>query len=638
MRISDGDVFSSSVRGNVRKQNEDSCGVFEVPNGKLYVVCDGMGGHAGGATASKIGVDSIANYFQQAKYPDVKLALADALEYANLQIIDAANEMPSLKGMGTTACVLLIQGDEAWIAHCGDSRIYLYCAEQQWLHRITKDHSYVQGLVDQGIITDAEAESHPNKNRILKALGIKPDCKPTICEQPILPANGDTFLICSDGLSGMVNDEQLQYVLQQDGTILNKGQMMIQLALQAGGVDNITTQLIKISDSPHAHSVFVSQNPKERLVVPSVQSPKPSGSKKPTPKARPKIFYGMTIVAAVMVVCGVLWTILPKFSNKPVIPTEPFNPGVHSDSDSPYSKKIDDVSPKGTIDIEYKYKIVFTEIDPITHRKKIDSISSNRENEIKTTICCQNKQKNYIFTQWEADRVTHENDQIHNVKFLYKRTIGENAPELSIVQPERTVTPSRSRVKVEKFNCDLEGILKDKVETIEDIQWRYTYYEGDDRKETSDYYESKDKVSTLAKNQIRNAPRTMLCKVEWSNHSGDVKGSEDNRSEYDAYLIEKKNKDKLDKIESYATEIIAKCDAEMKDKLTEEQKAQIKSDAEAILKLTNAKDVIKAEKLKNELSKKLEGYLNAPQQPAKDNHKSETPANTTNTKQKKGKK
>ena len=193
-------------------------------------------------------------------------------------------------------------------------------------------------------------------------------------------------------------------------------------------------------------------------------------------------------------------------------------------------------------------------------------------------------------------------------------------------------------MKVEKFKCDVEGNLKDKVETVEDIQWRYTYYEGDVRKETSDYYESKDKVSTLAKNLIKNAPRTMLCKVEWSNHSGDVKGSEDNKSEYDAYLIEKKNKENLDKIESYATEIIAKCDAEMKDKLTEEQKAQIKSDAEAILKLTKAKDVIKAEKLKNELSKKLEGYLNAPQQPAKHNHKSGTPANTTNTNQKKGKK
>lgn len=641
MRINDGDVFSSSVRGNVRKQNEDSCGVFDVPNGKLYVVCDGMGGHAGGATASKIGVDSIANYFQQAKYPDVKLALADALEYANLQIIDAANEMPSLKGMGTTACVLLIQGDEAWIAHCGDSRIYLYCAEQQWLHRITKDHSYVQGLVDQGIITDAEAESHPNKNRILKALGIKPDCKPTVCEQPILPANGDTFLICSDGLSGMVNDEQLQYVLQQEETILNKGQMMIQLALQAGGLDNITTQLIKISDSPHAHSVFVSQNPKERLVVTSAQSPKPSGSKKPAPKTRPKIFYGMMIVVAVLVVCGVLWTILPKSSDKPSTQQGHSCSGVN-DTRKNYNPPIEEpvsegeeISPISTSD---KYKIEFTEIDPITHNKKKYSRSSNIEADIKTAKCCPDKQKNYIFTQWEADRVTHENEQIHNVKFLYKRTIDENAQEISIKQPKKTDTPNKSRVKVEKFKCDVEGNLKDKVETVEDIQWIYTYYEGDVRKETSDYYESKDKVSTLAKNLIQNAPRTMLCKVEWSNHSGDVKGSEDNKSEYDAYLIEKKNKENLDKIESYATEIIAKCDAEMKDKLTEEQKAQIKSDAEAILKLTKAKDVIKAEELKNELSKKLEGYLNAPQQPAKHNHKSGTPANTTNTNQKKGKK
>lgn len=575
MRINDGDVFSSSVKGNVRKQNEDSCGVFEVPNGKLYIVCDGMGGHAGGATASKIGVDSIANYFQQAKYPDVKLALADALEYANLQIIDAANEMPSLKGMGTTACVLLIQGDEAWIAHCGDSRIYLYCAEQQWLHRITKDHSYVQGLVDQGIITDAEAESHPNKNRILKALGIKPDCKPTICEQPILPANGDTFLICSDGLSGMVNDEQLQYVLQQDGTILNKGQMMIQLALQAGGLDNITTQLIKISDSPHAHSVFVSQNPKERLVVTSVQSPKPSGSKKPAPKARPKIFYGMTIVVAVLVVCGVLWTILPKSSDKPSTQQGHSCSGVN-DTGKNYNPPIEEpvsegeeISPISTSD---KYKIEFTEIDPITHNKKKDSRSSNIEADIKTAKCCPDKQKNYIFTQWEADRVTHENEQIHNVKFLYKRTIDENAPEISIKQPKKTDTPNKSRVKVEKFKCDVEGNLKDKVETVEDIQWRYTYYEGDVRKETSDYYESKDKVSTLAKNLIKNAPRTMLCKVVWYNHSRDVKDSIDNQFEYNAY-IEKQQKEEEQKASKTENAADTSDNAESSEPAKEEEKS-----------------------------------------------------------------
>lgn len=572
MRINDGDVFSSSVRGNVRKQNEDSCGVFEVPNGKLYVVCDGMGGHAGGATASKIGVDSIANYFQQAKYPDVKLALADALEYANLQIIDAANEMPSLKGMGTTACVLLIQGDEAWIAHCGDSRIYLYCAEQQWLHRITKDHSYVQGLVDQGIITDAEAESHPNKNRILKALGIKPDCKPTVCEQPILPANGDTFLICSDGLSGMVNDEQLQYVLQQDGTILNKGQMMIQLALQAGGVDNITTQLIKISDSPHAHSVFVSKNPKERLVVTSAQSPKPSGSKKPAPKTRPKIFYGMMIVVAVLVVCGILWTILPKSSDKPTtIQSESSNTSV--DVDGNYNVQGEEETPiitdNALTQVEGNYVIEYWEVYP-TIGKHVTK-SGKYEKDIKVDKFCTDKNKNYRYKQTKGERIINEGVK-QNVSFLYVKTIEGEEKKPTINKPEKTKTPSKQRIRVEKFKCDEKGILKDKVETIEDIQWRYTYYESDVLKETSDYYESKDKVSQLAKKRIEKAPNTILCKVVWYNHSRDVKDSVDNQSEYNAY-IEKQQKEEEQKASKTENAADTSDNAESSEPAKEEEKA-----------------------------------------------------------------
>ena len=545
MRISDGDVFSSSVRGNVRKQNEDSCGVFDVPNGKLYVVCDGMGGHAGGATASKLGVDSIANYFQQAKYPDVRLALANALEYANLQIIDAANEMPSLKGMGTTACVLLIQGDEAWIAHCGDSRIYLYCAEQQWLHRITKDHSYVQGLVDQGLITDAEAETHPNKNRILKALGIKAGCKPTVCEQPILPANGDTFLICSDGLSGMVNDEQLQYVLQQEGTILNKGQMMIQLALQAGGLDNITTQLIKISDSPHAHSVFVSQNPKERLTPKMPPTPLPTGGKKKSPKLMLKIMIPVVIV--LLIVCGTMWILLspPSKSNdkRTVIPSS-YNANAHEEiGDMPpvdnSNSSVADNNLQSQVD--ETFVIEYYIIDPITHKKKKEKQGSFQQSGIKTEKWLTDATKNYIYTQKKHGQILPNRNEvaIPNVKLLYKKTTDGKNEQITIDKPQKTVTPSKKRIWVEKYKCDLYGNPSGESQVIEDIQWKYTYYENDVPKETSDYYESEARVSELAKERINNAPKTIYCKVVWS-HIEEVKGSEDNKSEYDAYIKEQK--------------------------------------------------------------------------------------------------
>jgi protein phosphatase len=216
------EIFSATDIGLVRSQNEDSCGTAETPNGIVCVVCDGMGGHAEGATASRIAVDSIVQFLSKEKYSDARQALKEALDFANLQILNTASEHPELKGMGTTACVLLLQDDCAWLAHVGDSRIYLYRAKEKRLHRLTKDNSYVQMLVDQGIITEEEAENHPNKNRILKALGVKENLDAEVCAHPIRPAKGDIFLICSDGLSNMVSDKQIEVVLADKSELKQK--------------------------------------------------------------------------------------------------------------------------------------------------------------------------------------------------------------------------------------------------------------------------------------------------------------------------------------------------------------------------------------------------------------------------------
>lgn len=175
-----------------------------------------------------------------------------------MQILGYANEHPELSGMGTTACVVLLQASEAYIAHVGDSRIYLYLGKEKQLHRVTKDHSFVQTLVDAGQITDEEAEHHPNKNRILKALGVKSNLEPTIGK--VQPKNGDIFLICSDGLSGMISDSEIRDVLMQNTCLENKGKTLINLALEAGGSDNITVELVQIANSPHSKSVFRSYN------------------------------------------------------------------------------------------------------------------------------------------------------------------------------------------------------------------------------------------------------------------------------------------------------------------------------------------------------------------------------------------
>lgn len=262
-------IYKKSVIG-MRKAQEDSHDIFlKTPNGDAFVVCDGMGGHVGGAVASSTAVRSIKEYLEKEKYPNPIQALDGALQFANQQILGYASEHPELKGMGTTACILLFQGDEVWIAHVGDSRIYLYLGKEKELHRITKDHSYVQTLVDMGEITDEEAELHPNKNRILKALGVVEGLHPTFnyLDRPILPKNEDIFLICSDGLSGMIPDKTIERVLsQKDTTLDQKGDSLIDLAMQGetvqpGGQDNCTVELIKVDNSPWKTSEFKSYNP-----------------------------------------------------------------------------------------------------------------------------------------------------------------------------------------------------------------------------------------------------------------------------------------------------------------------------------------------------------------------------------------
>lgn len=265
-------IFAKGEIGRVRKAQEDSHGwKLGTPNGDLFVVCDGMGGHVGGAKASSIAVKSIINRISEEKRPTPIDALNDALQYANMQILGFANDYPEFKGMGTTACILLLQDDGAWIAHVGDSRIYLYLGKEKQLHRITKDHSYVQTLVDANQMTDEEAEHSPYKNRIMKALGIKPELQPTFNfkDLPILPKNGDIFLICSDGLSGMIPDKTIERVLGEEKlTLQQKGDELIRLAMagetvQPGGQDNCTVELIEIDNSKWKKSEFKSYNPNQ---------------------------------------------------------------------------------------------------------------------------------------------------------------------------------------------------------------------------------------------------------------------------------------------------------------------------------------------------------------------------------------
>ena len=261
--------------GKVRAANEDNMGEAITPNGHLFVVCDGMGGHVGGATASSIAVSSIIEFFQREVYDNPIQAIDHALSFANEQIYASALNNPELKGMGTTAVVLLIRNEECFVGHVGDSRIYLYSDAK--LNRLSKDHSFVQTLVDSGIISDDEAESHPNKNQILQALGIASSVKGTISPAAILPKTGDTFLLCSDGLNGMVKDGDMQHILSVNNIEI-AAENLITAALNAGGTDNITSALVKIEESAHIISTFSHFNP---IPKPDFVSTQQIGGKKP---------------------------------------------------------------------------------------------------------------------------------------------------------------------------------------------------------------------------------------------------------------------------------------------------------------------------------------------------------------------
>lgn len=249
-------IFDKDDIGRVRKAQEDSHDMaLKTPNGDVFVVCDGMGGHVGGAKASSLAVENIIEHLKSEKYEDPFVALEGALKRANDQIMGFAQANPEYKGMGTTACVLILQNDGAYLAHVGDSRIYLYHGKEKTLNRITKDHSYVQALVDAEQITEEEAEHHINKNRILKALGVVPSTNLEPSFNSGHPKVGDIFLICSDGLSGMIPDSTIEQVLLQNSTVEEKGELLINLAMQGetirpGGQDNCTVELIQIDNDP----------------------------------------------------------------------------------------------------------------------------------------------------------------------------------------------------------------------------------------------------------------------------------------------------------------------------------------------------------------------------------------------------
>lgn len=244
-------VVGKTDVGRKRSANEDNMYNAITQNGLVSVVCDGMGGHVGGATASKIAVSTIIENLNNVYYDDPRIAIGESIDKANRAIIQKTTEQSELVGMGSTCVLLLVRSGKVYIGHVGDSRIYLVRSKR--IVQLTKDHSYVQMLVDCGEITKEQAEHHPRKNEITNALGIPNMSPATVADDAIIPEAGDCFVLCSDGLSGMVSDDTICKIIsrQSEMNAQERVDRLVALANENGGVDNITVQLVEFPVSPN---------------------------------------------------------------------------------------------------------------------------------------------------------------------------------------------------------------------------------------------------------------------------------------------------------------------------------------------------------------------------------------------------
>lgn len=251
-------VIGNTDVGCKRKANEDWLDSFECDNGLVAVVCDGMGGHVGGQVASHLAVDAIRSFLTSQFFDNPKEAIVQACNAANNAILQRGMQQPELAGMGSTCVMLIVRDGKVYIGSVGDSRIYFLRSKK--LIQLTKDQSYVQMLVDAGQLTPEQAEHHPRKNEITNALGLQGMKPATVLEDPINPEAGDCFLLCSDGLSGMVSDREIEKVVgnQQNMSQQDRVNTLIQKARANGGLDNITCQIVEFSVTPGASQTLPS--------------------------------------------------------------------------------------------------------------------------------------------------------------------------------------------------------------------------------------------------------------------------------------------------------------------------------------------------------------------------------------------
>lgn len=233
--------------------NEDSCALVTTPLGVLAVVCDGMGGHSAGREASVTGVRTIIDQLAQSSGPP-GAALKSALEHAATAVYAVGGSSPPELRPGSTCVSLLLHEGGAHVAHVGDSRAYLLRGSR--ITRLTRDHSMVQQMIDARLLTDAEAVDHPEANKITRALGMTPTVEVELSEAPVRLLPGDVLLLCSDGLTDLVSDDEIGTLCR---THAPNGpehmcQVLVNVANARGGWDNITAVALIVVELPRSAS------------------------------------------------------------------------------------------------------------------------------------------------------------------------------------------------------------------------------------------------------------------------------------------------------------------------------------------------------------------------------------------------
>lgn len=242
-------VWGLTDRGTVRDQNQDA--FFKWTDGKVgaILVCDGMGGARAGNVASTLAVDVFSEIMIHSHQEPME-RLTVALAAANNQVWQHAHAQPDCRGMGTTLVGALVEQNTAYVINVGDSRAY-YISENG-IERITRDHSLVEDLVQRGHITPQEARNHPNKNVITRALGVDRRLEGDLFSRKMEP--GSMLLLCSDGLSNMLEDPEILFEALHGGSRAECCQHLLSLALQRGATDNVTAVLLAL-DAPEAMEI-----------------------------------------------------------------------------------------------------------------------------------------------------------------------------------------------------------------------------------------------------------------------------------------------------------------------------------------------------------------------------------------------